>query len=50
VLARLQDHPFAHIVCHGILEPEKPFEASFKLHEEKRLLSLDVVRSQLPRC
>jgi CHAT domain-containing protein len=48
MLARLRDHPFAHIVCHGILEPEKPFEASFKPHEGKRLLLLDVVRSQLP--
>ena len=48
VLKRLRDHPFAHIVCHGILEPGKPFEASFKLHRGKRLQLLDVVRSQLP--
>ena len=27
VLARLRDHRFAHIVCHGVLEPGKPFEA-----------------------
>jgi CHAT domain-containing protein len=47
VLARLRDHPFAHIVCHGILEPGKPFEASFKLHRGKRLPLLDIVRSQL---
>jgi len=50
VLARLRDHRFAHIVCHGILEPGKPFEASFKLHNEKRLLLLDIVRSQLPNA
>ena len=48
VLECLRDHPFAHIVCHGILEPGKPFEASFKLHRRKRLPLLDIVRSQLP--
>ncbi len=48
VLARLNDHRFAHIVCHGILEPGKPFKASFKLHRGERLLLLDIVRSQLP--
>ena len=48
VLASLRDHPFAHIVCHGILEPGKPFEAYFKLHGGKRVLLLDIVRSQLP--
>jgi CHAT domain-containing protein len=50
VLARLRDHRFAHIICHGILEPRKPFEALFKLHNEKRLLLLDIVRSQLPNA
>jgi CHAT domain-containing protein len=50
VLARLRDHRFAHIVCHGNLEPGKPFEASFKLHREKRLQLLDIVRSQLPNA
>ena len=48
VLERLRDHPFAHIVCHGILEPGKPFETSFKLSRGKRLQLLDIVRSQLP--
>ena len=48
VLARLRDHPFAHIVCHGTLEPGKPFETSFKLHRGKRLQLLDILRSQLP--
>jgi len=50
VLARLPDHQFAHIVCHGILEPGKPFESSFKLHKGKRLQLLDIVRSQLPNA
>jgi CHAT domain-containing protein len=48
VLARLPNHRFAHIVCHGILEPGKPFESSFKLHGGERLLLLDIVCSQLP--
>ena len=48
VLSHLRDHRFAHIVCHGILEPGKPFESSFKLHRGERLLLLDLVRSQLP--
>ena len=48
VLERLRDHPFAHIICHGILEPGKPFEASFKFHSGKRLQLLDIARSQLP--
>jgi CHAT domain-containing protein len=48
VIKRLQNHPFAHIVSHGILEPRKPFEASFKLQGRKRLQLLDIVRSQLP--
>jgi CHAT domain-containing protein len=48
VLSRLRDHQFTHIVSHGILEPGKPFEASFKLHKGKRLKLLDIIRSQLP--
>jgi CHAT domain-containing protein len=48
VLSRLRDHQFAHIVCHGILEPGKPFEASFKLHKGRRLPLLEIVQSQLP--
>jgi CHAT domain-containing protein len=31
VLEHLRDHQFVHIVCHGILEPGKPFDSSFKL-------------------
>jgi CHAT domain-containing protein len=47
VLAHLRDHRFVHFVCHGKLEPGKPFEASFKLHKGKRLRFLDIVGSQL---
>jgi CHAT domain-containing protein len=46
-LARLRDHPFSHILCHGTLEPGKPFEASFKFHGGKLQL-FDIVRSELP--
>jgi len=48
VLERLQDHRFVHIVCHGILEPGKPFESSFKLDGGNRLTLLDIIRSRLP--
>ena len=48
VLEGLQDHRFAHFVCHGNLVPEKPFEAHFGLHEGNRLTLLDIVRSRLP--
>src|SRR6266851_6875808 len=48
VLSHLQNHQFVHIVCHGLLEPRKPFEASFKLHKGKHLQLLDIIRSQLP--
>jgi len=50
VLERLRDHRFVHIVCHGLLEPGKPFDSSFKLYQGKRLSLLDIVRSQLPNA
>ncbi|KAI0255292.1 CHAT domain-containing protein [Lactifluus subvellereus] len=50
VLGRLQDHRFAHFVCHGILELGRPFDASFKLFQSKRLTLLDIVRSRLPNA
>ena len=50
VLEGLRDHRFMHIVCHGMLEPGKPFDASFKLHRGKRLSLLDIVRSRLPEA
>ncbi len=48
VLSCFRDHQFAHIVSHGILEPGKPFDASFKLHKGKRLKLLDIIRAQFP--
>jgi len=50
VLERLRDHRFVHIVCHGLLEPGKPFDSSFKLYQGKRLSLIDIVRSQLPNA
>jgi CHAT domain-containing protein len=50
VLEGLRDHRFAHIVCHGILEAGKPFDASFKLYREERLSLHDIVRSRLPKA
>ncbi|KAI9509763.1 CHAT domain-containing protein [Russula earlei] len=48
VLESLQDHRFSHFACHGNLEYGKPFEASFQLHNGKRLTLLDLIRSPLP--
>ena len=48
VLKHLRDHRFVHIVCHGILEPGKPFDSSFKLYRDNRLTLLDIIRSRLP--
>ena len=50
VLERLRDHRFVHIVCHGLLEPGKPFDSSFKLYQGKPLSLLDIVQSQLPNA
>ena len=50
VLESLRDHRFVHIVCHGLLEPGKPFDSSFKLYQGKRLSLIDIVRSQLPNA
>jgi len=48
VIQCLQDHRFAHFSCHGILETARPFDASFKLYQGKRLTLLEIIRSQLP--
>ena len=50
VLEHLRDHRFIHIVSHGILEPGKPFDASFELYGGRRLSLLDIVRSRLPEA
>ena len=48
VLDGFQNHRFVHFACHGTLEVNKPFEAGFELHGDKRLTLLDIVRSRLP--
>jgi len=48
VMKRLQDHRFAHFSCHGILDAGKPYDASFKLYQGKRLTLLEIIRSRLP--
>jgi CHAT domain-containing protein/tetratricopeptide (TPR) repeat protein len=50
VLEGLRGSRLAHFACHGVLEPGKPFEASFKLHEGERLTLLDIVQSRLPNA
>jgi len=48
VVEGLQNHRFTHFVCHGILEAEKPFNASFKVSNGAHLTLLEIVRSRLP--
>jgi CHAT domain-containing protein len=47
VIEGLRKHRFAHFVCHGLLETDKPFDASLALHKDNLTL-LEIVRSQLP--
>ncbi|KAI9509775.1 CHAT domain-containing protein [Russula earlei] len=48
VMGKLRDHWFLHFACHGKLEDGKPFDASFQLHNGKRLTMLELIQSQLP--
>ena len=50
MLEHLEDHRFAHVVCHGNLAPGRPLDSWFKLHGGSHLSLLDVVRSQLSRA
>ena len=47
VIEGLRSHRFAHFVCHGLLETDKPFDASLELHGDNLTL-LNIVGSQLP--
>ncbi|KAI0247643.1 CHAT domain-containing protein [Lactifluus subvellereus] len=47
VMQGLQEHSLVHFACHGHLEPGKPFDASFRLHDGDRLTLFDIVRSRL---
>ena len=47
VIEGLRGHRFAHFVCHGLLETDKPFEASLELHGDNLTL-LNIIRSRLP--
>ena len=48
VFEGIQDHRFAHFVCHGNLVSERPFDAYFGLYESSRLTLLHIIRSRLP--
>jgi tetratricopeptide (TPR) repeat protein len=47
VMEGLKDYRFAHFVCHGLLEADKPFDASLELHKANLTL-LAIVQAQLP--
>ena len=48
VIEALRRSSLAHFACHGLLEPGKPFDASFQLHGGERLTLLNIVQSRLP--
>jgi len=50
VLEHLRAHRFAHFACHVVLEPGRPFDASFKLYDGQCLTLLDMARTQLPNA
>jgi CHAT domain-containing protein len=48
VVEGLRHHQFSHFVCHGNLEPGKPFDASLQLYGGEPLTLLKIVCSHLP--
>ncbi|KAI0261838.1 CHAT domain-containing protein [Gloeopeniophorella convolvens] len=50
VAAGLKEHNMVHFACHGLLQEDKPFDASFKLHGSDRLTLLDIIRSRAPNA
>ncbi|KAI0261834.1 CHAT domain-containing protein [Gloeopeniophorella convolvens] len=50
VIEGLKGHSMVHFACHGLLQEEKPFDASFKLHGSERLTLLDIIRSRAPNA
>ncbi|KAI0261958.1 CHAT domain-containing protein [Gloeopeniophorella convolvens] len=50
VMDHLPKHTLAHFACHGSLELEKPFDASFVLYDDEGLTLLDVVKSKHPEA
>ncbi|KAH9962712.1 CHAT domain-containing protein [Lactifluus volemus] len=48
VVEGLRHHQFSHFVCHGNLDPGKPFNTSLELYGGQQLTLLEIVRSRLP--
>jgi CHAT domain-containing protein len=49
VLSGLQQHPWAHFACHGILNAQ-PFHLSFEHHNKEHLTLIDIIKAQLPNA
>jgi len=49
VLSGLQQHPWAHFACHGLLNAQ-PFHSSFQLHNEEHLTLINIIKAQLPNA
>jgi CHAT domain-containing protein len=47
VVEHLPKHRMVRFACHGMLNPERPFDAAFLFSRKERLTLLDIVRSQL---
>ncbi|KAI0255128.1 CHAT domain-containing protein [Lactifluus subvellereus] len=48
VIAHLPMHPWVHFACHGMLQPDRPFESSFLLQHNTHLTLLRIAKSHLP--
>lgn len=47
VLAGLKQRPWVHFTCHGVLEPDEPFNSAFILSGNERLTLLDIIKTGL---
>lgn len=50
VLENLRDSSWVHFSCHGHLKPGSPFDSSFELFDDERLMLLNIVENQLPNA
>ncbi|KAI0245126.1 CHAT domain-containing protein [Lactifluus subvellereus] len=48
VITHLPMHPWVHFACHGMLQPGRPFESSFRLQHNTHLTLLRIAKSHLP--
>lgn len=49
VLDEIRRHPWVHLSCHGIHEPDNPLESHFLLHDDAHLTLSKIAAAHLPR-